>query len=59
MGLCCDLILARFWLGFGNGAWLEVMSLKGFGHGGLEGELNLRGRVQRDEKGFRPRIWRG
>ena len=55
LGLSCDLI----WLGFGSGAWLEVMSLKSFSHWGLEGELNLKGRVRRDEKGFRPRIWRG
>ena len=48
-----------FWLGFGSGAWLEVMSLKSSGHGGLEGELSLRGRARRDEKGFRPRIWKG
>ena len=35
------------------------MSLKSSGHGGLEGELSLRGRARRDEKGFRPRIWKG
>ena len=63
--LICDLVgfwvfvVIWFWLDFGNGAWLEVMSLKSSGHGGLEGELNLRGRVRRDEKGFRLRIWRG
>jgi len=51
LGLCCDLILTKFlpwwWL------WLEVMSLKSSGHGGLKGELSLRGRAQRDEKGLR------
>ena len=51
-------VVIWFWLGFSSGAWLEVMSFKSSGHGGLEGELNLRGRVRRDEKGFRPRIWR-
>ena len=34
--------------------WLEVMSLKSSGHGGLEGELNFRERAQRGEKCFRP-----
>ena len=43
--LICDLVgfwvfvVILFWLGFGSGAWLEVMSLKSSGHGGLEGEL--------------------
>ena len=83
VGLCCDLILARFrpswwlwfdfgwvstvvvvvwiwfWLGFSSGALLEVISLKSSGHGGLEGELSLRGRARRDEKGFWSRIWKG
>ena len=35
--------------------WLEVMSLKSFGHGDLEGELNFRERERerRGEKCFR------
>nr|POF15416.1 hypothetical protein CFP56_49126 [Quercus suber] len=39
---------------FGSGAWLEVMSLKSSGHGGLEGELGERGgeqRLETSEKG--------
>ena len=44
--LICDLVgfwvfvAIWFWLGFGSGAWLEVMSLKSSGHRGLEGELD-------------------
>ena len=43
--LICDLVgfwvfvAILFWLDFGNGAWLELMSLKSSDHGGLEGEL--------------------
>ena len=32
-------VVIWFWLGFSSDAWLEVMSLKSSGHGGLEGEL--------------------
>ena len=32
-------VVIWFWLGFSSGAWLEVMSLKNFGYGGLEREL--------------------
>nr|POE72577.1 hypothetical protein CFP56_10694 [Quercus suber] len=38
--------MISFWLGFGSGAWLEVMSLKSSDHGGLEGDLSLRGRLE-------------
>ena len=57
--LAVVVVVIWFWLGFASGAWLEVMSLESSSHGGLEGELSLRGRARRDEKGFRPRIWRG
>nr|POF09405.1 hypothetical protein CFP56_42436 [Quercus suber] len=53
------LLIHIVWLIVLSGAWLEVMNLKSSGHGGLEGEPSLRGRAQKDEKGFRPRIWRG
>ena len=54
-GGCLDLILAGFQqLCVVGGYELEIS-----GHGGLEGKLNLGGRARRDEKGFRPRIWRG
>ena len=37
--LAMMVVVIWFWLGFGSGAWLEVMSLKSSDHGGLEGEL--------------------
>ena len=37
--LAMVVVVIWFWLGFGSDAWLEVMSLKSSGHGGLEGEL--------------------
>ena len=37
--LAVVVVVIWFWLGFGSGAWLEVMSLKSSGHGGLEWEL--------------------
>ena len=37
--LAVMVVMIWFWLGFGSGAWLEVMSLKSSGHEGLEGEL--------------------
>ena len=33
-------VVIWFWLDFDSGAWLEVMSLKNSGHGGLEEELS-------------------
>ena len=37
--LAVVVVVIWFWLSFGSGAWLEVMSLKSSDHGGLEGEL--------------------
>ena len=37
--LALVVVVIWFWLGFSSGAWLEVMSLKNSGHGGLEREL--------------------
>ena len=37
--LAVVVLVIWFWLGFGSGVWLEVMSLKNSSHGGLEGEL--------------------
>ena len=37
--LAVVVVVIWFWLDFGSGAWLEVMSLKSSGHRGLEGEL--------------------
>ena len=37
--LAVVVVVIWFWLGFGSGAWLEVMSLKSSGYRGLEGEI--------------------
>ena len=37
--LAVVVVVIWFWLGFGSGAWLEVMSLKSSSHGSLEGEF--------------------
>ena len=37
--LAVVVVVIWFWLGFGSSVWLEVMSLKSSGDGGLEGEL--------------------
>ena len=37
--LAVVVVVIWFWLGFSSGAWLDVMSLKNSGHGGLEREL--------------------
>ena len=38
--LAMVVVVIWFWLGFGSGVWLEVMSLKSSGYGGLEGEVS-------------------
>ena len=37
--LAVVVVMIWFWLGFGSGAWLEVMSLKSSNHRGLQEEL--------------------